>query len=104
MGYNALYESSNRSAWQRMTPDFAAVSPANAVARIKAPLLLVHGKMDATVPYDQSQTMASRMKAAGKPVDFVTMPKADHNFTREEDRLALLKAMEAFLKAHNPAD
>jgi len=104
MGYNALNENSNRSAWQRMTPDFAAVSPANAVARIKAPLLLVHGKMDATVPYDQSQAMASRMKAAGKPVDFVTMPKADHNFTREEDRLALLKAMEAFLKAHNPAD
>lgn len=103
MGYNDLYETSNRNAWQRMTPDFAAVSPANAAARIKAPLLLVHGKMDATVPYDQSQTMASRMKAAGKPVEFVTMPKADHHFTREEDRLALLKAMEAFLQKNNPA-
>ena len=104
MGYNALNENSNRSAWQRMTPDFSTVSPANAVERIKAPLLLVHGKMDATVPYDQSQTMVSRMKVAGKPVEFVTMPKADHYFTREEDRLALLNTMEAFLKRYNPAD
>ena len=103
MGYNDIYETSNRNAWQRMTPDFAAVSPANAATRIKAPLLLVHGKMDATVPYDQSQTMASRMRAAGKPVEFVSMPKADHHFTREEDRLALLKAMEAFLQKNNPA-
>lgn len=104
MGYNTLYEVSNRNAWQRMTPDFNAVSPANATARIKAPLMLIHGRMDATVPYDQSLTMASRMKGAGKPVEFVSMPKADHNFTRAEDRLALLKAMEGFLKKNNPVD
>lgn len=74
---------------KRMTPDFYAVSPINAVAKIKAPLLLVHGKLDATVDHGQSVLMGS----AGKRVE---VPKAD--------RLVLLQAMERFLKANNPVD
>ncbi len=90
--------------WRSMTPDFGAVSPINAVDRIKAPLLLVHGKMDVTVDHSQSVSMASKLKSAGKTYEFVSLPKADHYFTREADRLALLQAMEAFLKKHNPPD
>lgn len=90
--------------WQRMTPDFAAVSPINAIARIKAPLLLIHGKKDITVDWVQSSSMASKMRGAGKAVEFITLPEADHHFTREEDRLTLLTAMESFLAKHNPAD
>src|SRR3546814_3782511 len=33
-----------RDQWRKMTPDFAAVSPINAIGRIKAPLLLIHGR------------------------------------------------------------
>ncbi len=101
---DSLTGNANRAAWTRMTPDFSAVSPLNFVDRIKAPLLLVHGKMDVTVDHSQSASMASRMKAAGKPYEFVSLPKADHYFTREADRLALLQAMEAFLKKYNPPD
>jgi acetyl esterase/lipase len=90
--------------WKAMTPDFAAVSPANAVDRIKAPLLLVHGKMDERVAYGQSTNMADKMRAAGKQVEFLSLPKADHYYTREPDRLALLQSIEAFLKKHNPSD
>lgn len=92
-----------RDAWERMTPDFAAVSPANSVDRIKAPLLLIHGKKDVRVDHNQSTSMHSRMQAAGKNVEFVSLPEADHHFTRQADRLAILKAMEAFLAKHNPA-
>ena len=98
-----LYGGSNRRAWQRMTPDFAAVSPVNAAARISAPLLLIHGRKDVTVPFSQSTQMASAMKAAGKPVELVEVEKADHYFTREADREAMLTALGGFLKAHNPA-
>ncbi|NOW47033.1 dipeptidyl aminopeptidase/acylaminoacyl peptidase [Novosphingobium sp. SG751A] len=101
---NSLYGNHNRDAWSRMTPDFAAVSPINAVGRIKAPLLLVHGKMDVTVDHGQSASMVAKMREAGKPVEFVSLPKADHYFTREVDRLELLKAIEGFLKKNNPAD
>lgn len=90
--------------WKRMTPDFAAVSPINAIARIKTPLLLIHGKRDVTVDHDQSSRMNGKMKAAGKAVEFVSLPLADHYFTRQEDRLVLLQSIEAFLAKNNPAN
>ena len=87
-----------------MTPDFAAVSPINAVARIKAPLLLIHGKKDVTVDHVQSTRMHAAMTKAGKAVEFLSVPLADHYFTREADRMTLLTAIENFLAKHNPAD
>jgi dipeptidyl aminopeptidase/acylaminoacyl peptidase len=90
--------------WEAMTPDFNAVSPARFTDMIKAPLLLIHGKKDVTVDHVQSEKMNSAMKKAGKSVEFVSIPLADHYFTREEDRITLLTKMEAFLAKHNPAD
>ncbi|WP_338426875.1 alpha/beta hydrolase family protein [Sphingopyxis kveilinensis] len=93
-----------RSQWQKMTPDFAAVSPINSVDRIKTPLLLIHGKKDVTVDHAQSAKMYGAMRKAGKVVEFVSIPLADHYFTREADRLTLLTSIEAFLAKHNPPD
>lgn len=93
-----------RSQWEKMTPDFKAVSPITAVDRIKAPLLLIHGKKDVTVDYDQSHDMDRAMEKAGKSVEFVSLPLADHYFSREADRLVLLRSMEEFLMKHNPVD
>ncbi len=101
---NYLFGRKYRDDWQRMTPDFAAVSPINAVDRIKAPLLLIHGKKDITVDVVQSTSMAAKMRGAGKPVELVILPEADHSFTRQADRLKLLAAIEAFLLTHNPPD
>lgn len=93
-----------RDAWVRMTPDFAAVSPINAVDRIKVPLLLIHGKKDITVNFNQSESMYKKMLGAGKQVELVPLPLADHYFTREADRITLLSSIEAFLLRHNPPD
>jgi dipeptidyl aminopeptidase/acylaminoacyl peptidase len=93
-----------RSQWEKMTSDFAAVSPINAVSRIKTPLLLIHGRKDVTVDPGQSERMHSAMMRAGKEVEFVSVPLADHHFTREADRLTMLTAIENFLAKHNPAD
>jgi dipeptidyl aminopeptidase/acylaminoacyl peptidase len=101
---NYLMGSKYRDDWQRMTPDFAAVSPINAVDRIKAPLLLIHGKQDITVDVNQSISMAAKLRGAGKSVELVILPEADHSFTREADRLTLLTTLDSFLLKHNPAD
>lgn len=98
-----LYERRYREQWGKMTPDFAAVSPINFIERIKTPMLLIHGKKDLTVAHGQSQSMYARMKAAGKDVEFVSVPLADHYFTREADRATLLASIESFLARHNPA-
>jgi len=44
------------------------------------------------------------MKDAGKPVEFISLQKADHHFTREADRLVLLQSIASFLKKNNPPD
>lgn len=97
-----LQENLFKSQWQAMAPDFDAISPIKAVARIKTPLLLIHGKKDVTVDSSQSEKMYAAMKNAGKTVEIVPLPLADHHFTREEDRLKLLTAMEAFLAKYLP--
>ena len=94
----------HRGQWGKMTPDFAAVSPINAVDKIKTPLLLIHGKKDVTVDHKQSAQMYSAMTKVGKTVEFVSIPLADHYFTREADRITLLTSIETFLAKHNPAD
>jgi dipeptidyl aminopeptidase/acylaminoacyl peptidase len=47
--------------------------------------------------------LAQKLKAAGKDVTYIVQPEADHHFSRMEDRLEFLKALEAFLAKHNPA-
>jgi dipeptidyl aminopeptidase/acylaminoacyl peptidase len=87
-----------------MAPNFDAVSPINAVDRMKTPLLLIHGKKDITVAYVHSSKMYDRMRKAGRTVEFVSLPLADHYYTRQEDRVAVLNAMDAFLAKYNPAN
>lgn len=101
---DSIYGRKYKDDWQRMTPDFAAVSPMNAISRMKAPLLLIHGKKDIIVDFGQSQAMFNRTRAAGKDVELVALPEAGHSFSREADRLALLQAIETFLRKHNPPD
>lgn len=101
---NSFMGGKYRDDWKRMTPDFKVVSPFNAVDRIKVPLLLIHGKKDIIVDHAQSNSMFGRMRGAGKSVELVTLPEADHSFSREADRVTLLTALEGFLFKHNPPD
>jgi dienelactone hydrolase len=84
--------------------DLRPVSPINFVAQADAPILLIHGKDDIVVPYEQSATMAAALRKAGKPVEFVTLPGEDHWLSRSETRLAMLEAALRFVETHNPSD
>lgn len=84
--------------------DLRAVSPINFAAQADAPILLIHGKDDSVVPYDQSNDMATALRKAGKPVEFVTLSGEDHWLSRGETRLAMLEAAVRFVEAHNPSD
>lgn len=77
-----------------------ATSPSVQAARIKVPVLLVHGTADRSVPYAQSETMAAALKAAGKDFEFITLPDGDHHLSRQADRLQFFTALEAFLAKH----
>lgn len=94
----------SRAVYRQAAPDFAAVAPVNFAATIKTPILLVHGKRDTVVPYDQSLRMDAALRKAGKAVETVIQPEGDHGLSREADRVGFLRALEAFLAKHNPAD
>ena len=68
------------------------------------PVLLVHGKDDTVVPYEQSEIMLKALTKANKKVELVTMKKEDHWLSRGETRLLMLQSSIAFLKANNPPD
>jgi dipeptidyl aminopeptidase/acylaminoacyl peptidase len=80
------------------------ISPAALAARADAPILLIHGNDDTVVPIAQSDAMEKALQAAGKPVERVTLPGADHWLLREETRVAMIKASVAFVQKYNPAD
>jgi len=84
--------------------DLGAISPASLASHADAPVLLIHGKDDTTVPFDQSVGMANALKRAGKPVEFVPLDGADHWLLKEDTRIAMAKASVAFVEKYNPPD
>ena len=85
-------------------PTLAEVSPAAHVDRVVIPVMLIHGKDDTVVPLEQSRIMADALKAAGKPVERVTLDSTDHWLTNGETRLSMLQATLAFVEKNNPPD
>lgn len=83
-------------------PVLAAYSPALQAEKTDAPVLLIHGRDDTVVPFEQSRVMADALKRAGKPVELVSLPGEDHHLSRGETRLQMLEAVVAFLEKHNP--
>ena len=75
-------------------------SPRQHAADINVPLLILHGHMDAQVPFAQSEEMDSALKHSGKAHRFIALPDADHAFDAEKDRAILLLEVETFLGRH----
>lgn len=77
-----------------------AASPRRLVNRVKAPILLIHGRDDTVVRFEQSAGMASALKSAGKPVKLVELRGEDHGLSKTATRQQMLTELEAFLKEH----
>ncbi len=85
-------------------PALLAISPIEHVDAVMAPVLLIHGRDDTVVPFEQSDVMLNALKRAGKSVSLVTMKHEDHWLSHSETRLQMLQATVDFLKANNPAN
>jgi dipeptidyl aminopeptidase/acylaminoacyl peptidase len=85
-------------------PSLHAISPIEHVNAVSGPVLLIHGRDDTVVPYEQSDVMADALKHAGKSVELVTLKHEDHWLSRSATRQQMLDASVAFLQKNNPAD
>ena len=77
-----------------------AVSPALHADKFKAPVLLVHGVSDSTVPIQQSQIMNDALKRANKQVEFIRIEGDDHSLVDNDSRRLLLTKLGEFLKTY----
>lgn len=79
------------------------ISPRRFADRADAPILLIHGRDDIVVPFEQSAKMADALKDAGKPYRLVQLREEDHWLSRPATRLQMLQEAVAFVQEHNPA-
>jgi dipeptidyl aminopeptidase/acylaminoacyl peptidase len=82
--------------------DLNPISPAWQAARADAPILLLHGRDDTVVPFEQSQIFADALRRAGKPYELIELSGEDHWLSRPETRHRMLAEMVRFLETHNP--
>ena len=85
-------------------PALDAISPIKHVEAISVPILLIHGRDDTVVPFEQSQVMYDALRAAKKDAQLVKLKDEDHWLSRSGTRLQMLQESVAFLRAHNPPD
>lgn len=76
-----------------------AASPAAHADRVRAPVLLIHGRDDTVVPIAQSIAMQRALQEAGKSVELVELEGEDHWLSGVKTRLETLQALDAFLAA-----
>jgi dipeptidyl aminopeptidase/acylaminoacyl peptidase len=85
-------------------PAADAISPIKHLDAITVPVLLIHGKDDTVVDFEQSQVMYDALRKRNKDVQLVVLKNEDHWLSRSETRLQMLETSVAFLRAHNPPD
>ena len=100
-------ESSAVSYWKRQFANgeinneaLEAVSPEKFAANFKAPVLLIHGSRNKTVPIQQSEDMNSALKSAQKKVTYIKLDGENHYLQESETSLKTLEATVKFVNAH----
>lgn len=85
-------------------PVLDQISPIKHIDAVTVPVLLIHGKDDTVVSFEQSAVMFDALRRADEDVEFVVLKHEEHWLSHSETRLQMLQTCVAFLRAHNPRD
>lgn len=77
-----------------------AISPSQAASNFSAPVLLIHGEDDTTVPIAQSSKMRDALERAGREVAYHVLQGDDHYLSVNESRMQVLELLGSFLAQH----
>ena len=76
-----------------------SLSPVTYVSKNTPPTFIVHGDADPTVPYQESVTLAEKLRSAGVNVKFMTVPGGKHGKFDADKNREVNKAIADFLKS-----
>jgi len=76
------------------------VSPVYQIDKIKKPLFVVQGANDPRVNINEADQIVSALRAKGVDVPYMVKYDEGHGFGKEENRIALYKAMMGFYAKH----
>lgn len=79
-------------------PHVEEASPARHADRFKAPVLMFHGRNDTNVGIAESETMAARLRSAGKDAQLITFDGLTHQLDSAAARSELLAKSDQFLR------
>ncbi len=77
-------------------------SPVLQAARIRAPVLLVHGSLDQRVPVVHARDMRKALREAGQEPEWLLFDGEGHGWRKPENQLTRARRVEAFLARHLP--
>jgi dipeptidyl aminopeptidase/acylaminoacyl peptidase len=84
----------------RMKAVFERISPLNNADKIRASLLVVHGRNDPRVPFFEAEQIATKVRSGGRPVWTVFANNEGHGFAKK-DNVDYQRAVEVmFLKKY----
>ena len=78
-----------------------ANNPVDLAETIKAPVFMAHGTKDTAVEFDQFTRMKKRLERAGVDGTYLSFEDEDHYMTQQDNRQAMLAAIDRFLRKHN---
>ena len=76
------------------------LSPINYVDRIKAPLLLIHGRNDVRVPVTEAIQMYKRLKELGRAAELLVLEDEGHTISKHRNRVLAYTRAIGFFKEH----
>jgi hypothetical protein len=85
--------------WENL-PAYLDRSPFKYVAQINTPVLILHGDEDPNTFISNSKEMYQTLKALGRPVKFVRLPREGHGFREPNHRIEQFQQMAAWLDQH----
>lgn len=72
-------------------------SPITYIDRLKAPVLIVHGRRDRRAPFSQAKILRKALEERGKPFEWLEKPNEGHGFVNVDNRVELYKMVLEFL-------
>jgi dipeptidyl aminopeptidase/acylaminoacyl peptidase len=79
---------------------FAKISPVNFAAQINAPVLLIQGREDRTVPAQQAKDMAAALKKSRRDARLIWLKNTGHSLSNQRARTLAFTEIVDFLETH----